>query len=206
MTSRTNLQRAITIVLVIANLCLLIIYVSAWASPRTQNNKKTISRWRTTLVYPAEITDFKVDDKPVNADEEFEGGTEWLKNLSFTLKNKSDKTIIFTVIDLDFPETSAVENGRIAQRQITLGQDPENKLDTPPLQLLPGKSMEIKLDTEYNGIKTLLTRRLPIDNVTKIMVRLHQVMFDDGTLWSAGTLYRRNPNQSEPNKWIKIDH
>lgn len=206
MTSRTNLKRTITVVLVIANLCLLIIYVSAWASPRAQNNKKTISRWRTLLVYPAEITDFKVDGKPVNSDEEFDAGADWLQNLSFKLKNKSDKTITFTVIDLDFPETAAVSGGRIAQRQITLGQDPENRLGAAPLQLLPGKSMDIRLDAEYSGIKTLLTRWLPIDNVTKVTVRLHQVMFDDGTLWSAGTTYRRNPNTGEPNKWIKIDH
>lgn len=206
MINRKNLQRRITLVLVIANLCLLVVYVSAWTNPRTQNKKKTISRWPTRLVYPVEITELKTEGKAVKADEEFEGDTDWLQNLTFKLKNKSDKTITFIVLDIDFPETRAVGDGRISEHQITLGSDPENKSGHPPLHFLPGESMEVPLASEYKEIKTLLGFRLPLDNVTNVLVRLHQVMFDDGTLWSSGNLYRRNPDPNAYPKWIQINN
>lgn len=206
MINRKNLQRGITLVLVIANLCLLVIYMSAWANPRAQIKKKTISRWPTRLIYPVEISELKINGKAVNADEEFDGDTDWLQGLIFKLKNKSGKTITFIVLDLDFPETKAVGDGRVSQHQITLGRDPENKFERPPLHFPPGETMEVPLAPEYNEIRTLLGRRLSLDSVTNVLVRLHQVMFDDGTVWSSGNLYRRNPDPNGSPKWIQIDN
>jgi|SRR5947209_5404758 len=206
MLKQKNLQRAITGALIIANLCLLVIYVSAWTTPHAQNKKKTISRWPTRLVYPVEITELKTNGKAVKADEEFDGDTDWLQALTFKLKNKSDRTITYIALDIDFPETRAVGNGSITEHQIMLGNDPENKLGHTPLHFLPGDSMEVPLAPEYKEIKTSLSHRLPLENVSNVLVRLHQVMFDDGTLWSAGNLYRRNPDSNGYPKWIKIDN
>jgi hypothetical protein len=206
MINRMRLQRGITLLLVMANLCLLVVYVGAWTNPRVQNKKKTISRWPTRLVYPVDITELKTKGKAVKADEEFDGDTDWLQNLTFKLKNKSDKTITYIVLDIDFPETRAVGDGSISQHQITLGRDPENKFGGTPLNFLPGESMEVPLAPEYNSIKTSLGRRLPLENVSNVLVRLHQVMFDDETLWSSGNLYRRNPDPNGYPKWIQINN
>jgi hypothetical protein len=197
----------VTIVLVIANLALLVVYFSAWTRSGAQGNKKTIQRWPTTLVYPVDITEFKASGKAVNQDEEFEEGPDWVRNLTFKLKNKSNKTITYIMVNVTFPETKAALNGRVVAHQIHLGQDPDNKMEQAPLHLAPEQSMNLSLAPEYDDIKGAVTvQRLPMENISKIIVRLQEVMFDDGSLWSAGILYRRNANPNQPNKWLKVDN
>jgi hypothetical protein len=197
-------QRRITAVLVIANLCLAVVYLSAWINPHAQSSKKTVVRPHTLVKEPVEIT-IEHRGQPIKANEEFEGEVDWVKDLKLKLKNTSDKTITFIVLDVDFPETVPVV-GKVAQRQIWLGHAPdEQQTMRPPLQLRPGESIEVPLDAEYDDIKTLITGIMPLDSITKTVIRLHQVMFDDGTLFSAGVMYRRNPDPNDPHKWIKIE-
>jgi hypothetical protein len=47
--------------------------------------------------------------------------------------------------------------------------------------------------------------KIPLGNVTKLWVEFHAALFDDGTLFEAGTSFRRNADQNDPRKWIKID-
>src|SRR5258708_34212768 len=96
-------QTRITIVLIIANLCLLVIYVSAWTKPSVQNNKKTVIRPLTLAQEPVEIT-IELKGQPVNATktvraekgirtEEFDSEADWLRNLTLKVTNKSEKVI-----------------------------------------------------------------------------------------------------------------
>jgi hypothetical protein len=36
-------------------------------------------------------------------------------------------------------------------------------------------------------------------------VDIHAALFDDGTLFEAGTLFKRNPDPSALQKWVKIE-
>jgi hypothetical protein len=188
--------------LLLANLGLLVIYLSAWVNPHAQNSRKTVVRPPTLAKEPVEIT-IEHRGQPVKANEEFEGDADWVKNLKLRLKNTSDKTITYLLLDLDFPET-VPSTARVAQRQIAFGRGPDNQATRPALRLRPGETMELRLDTEYDGIRALVTRALPVESVSKMVVRLHQVMFDDDTLFSSGSMYRRNPDAADPHKWVKI--
>jgi len=87
-----------------------------------------------------------------------------------------------------------------------LGLWPDSKASRPALRLGPGESTEIRLAARYDDIKTLLQlKSTPPDSITNVVVRLHQVMFDDETLWSGGESYRRNPDTANPHKWIRIN-
>jgi hypothetical protein len=197
------LQRGATARLIPASLCLLAVFMVGWVSPRVQDKKRMIVRPLTLVKEPVEIT-FERHGQPVKANEEFEGDVDWVKELKLKLKNRSDKTITFIVLDIDFPETEAVV-GKVAQRQIWLGRWPDEQTTRPLLQLRPGESTEFPLDAEYDDIKALITGIMPVDSITKTVIRLHQVMFDDGTLFSSGVMYRRNPDANDPHKWIKIE-
>ncbi len=207
-------RRAIIITLAIANLCLFVIDVSGWTNPVAQN-KKAIIRRLTLSKEPVEIS-FKLKGQPVKASEavraeegiraeEFEGDPDWLKDLTLKLRNTSGKTITHIELDLHFPEVT--RNGRTALHGIFLGVDPDRKFTRAELRLAPNETIEIPLAGRYDDIKTLVKTvgNLPLENVTKLWVEFHSALFDDGTLFEAGTLYRRNPNPNDPHKWIPVD-
>jgi len=208
-------RRAITITLTVANLFLFAIYVGGWIKPVAQNQKAIIRRL-TLAKYPVEIS-FKVKGQPVNASEvvrreegiraqEFEGDRDWLKDLTIKLKNTSGKTITYMVLMLDFPEVT--KNGRTAEHQIHLGVDPDRKFQRPELRLAPNETIEISLAERYTSIKTLVETvgSVPPENVSKVLVDFYSAFFDDETLFEAGTLFRRNPDQNASPKWLKIDN
>jgi len=215
MISRSTMQRAITITLLIANLCLLVIYVSGWTKSSAQNNKKTVIRPLSLVQEPIEIN-LELKGQPVNATkavraaegirtEEFDGDADWLKNLKFKIKNTSEKVIIYVVLDLTFPETATTGNPRVGLHQIRLGVSPELKSSGSELYLAPSASREISLETDYSEMKKLIESRIPVKNITNMVVRLETALFDDDTKWFAGTLYRRNLDPTNLQKWIPVD-
>lgn len=209
-----NNRRAITIILSIANLCLLVNYVSASIKPAAQN-KKTIIRRLTLSKEPIAIS-FNLKGQAVNANEairseqgisheEFEGDSDWIKDLTLKLRNTSDKTITYIQVNLHFPEVT--RNGRTALHQIFLGVDPDGRFHREELRLAPHQTIEIPLSVRYVDLKNLVEKGegMSLANVTKLWVEFHSALFEDGTLFEVGTLYRRNPDQTDPRKWLKID-
>lgn len=208
-------RRAITIVLSIANLCLLVIYVSAWIRPAAQD-KKTIIKRLTLAKEPVDIS-YKLKGHPLNATkaeraeegtsaEEFDADQDWIKELTVKLRNKSGKTITYIQLNLHFPEVT--KNGRTALQQVFLGVNPDGKAAREELKLAPNETVEIPLTEKFEDIKALVETggKKPIGNVSKMWVEFHAALFDDGTLFEAGTFYKLNPDQKDPRKWVKIDN
>lgn len=99
------------------------------------------------------------------------------------------------------------KNGRTALHQVFLGVDPDGKFQRAELQLKPNETIEISLAERYEGLKTLVgAGNSRIENVGKVWVEFNSAYFEDGTLFEAGTLFKRNPNQNDLHKWIKIDN
>jgi hypothetical protein len=132
-------RRTITTALLIVNLGLLVVCLSGWTNPVVQGNKKTVIRRLSLIKYPVELS-FKLKGQPLQSNEtvlpqegvrvnEFEAGVDWLKDFTISVKNTSGKTIIYTEVNLSFPEV--IRNGRVAQHQIHLGIDPEGKFSRP---------------------------------------------------------------------------
>lgn len=210
-----NNRRAITLVLALANLCVFVIFVSGWINPAAQN-KKAIIRRLTLAKEPVDIS-FKLKGEPLNANhavrsaegisaDEFDGDSDWVKDLTLRLRNTSGKTITYIQLNLHFPEVT--NNGRVALQQIFLGVDPDGKFSRPELRLAPNETIEVPLTEKFPNIKTLVESvgKVPVGSVSKVWVEFHAAYFDDGTLFEAGTTFRRNPDQSDPRKWIKIDN
>lgn len=207
-------RRAVLLTRTVANLLLFVIYVSGWNNPVTQNQKAIIRRL-TLAKYPVEVS-FKIKGQPVNAVEvvhpeegirvrEFEGDRDWLKDLTIQLKNTSGKTITYLVLMLNFPEIT--KNGRTAQHQIHLGLDPDRKFQRAELRLAPNETIELSITEQHARIKTLVegVGNVPVENVSKVLVDFYSAFFDDETLFEAGTMFRRNPDQNALPKWLKID-
>ena len=65
-------------------------------------NERLIARMPAPKAEPLEITDIKVNGQSVSFDKKFLAGDDWLLTLTFGVKNKSDKRILFANIDLFF--------------------------------------------------------------------------------------------------------
>jgi|SRR6185369_5543846 hypothetical protein len=200
MINRERLRTGLQLLLILANINLGAVYVSGW-TPGPQNNKKTIVSPPSIVKEPVAIS-IKHRGQHVEANQEFDGDADWLKDVTLKLTNVSDKTITYIAIHLIFPETATAEKSSTGLHQIELGVHPDVPSNRSPIALRPGDSMEVTLGNEYGDIKKLVEKRVSIDKINKVTVRPQTALFNDGTMFFAGMLYRRDPNK--PGKWITI--
>ena len=200
MINRERLRTGLQLLLILANINLGAVYVSGW-TPGPQNNKKTIVSPPSIVKEPVAIS-IKHRGQHVEANQEFDGDADWLKDVTLKLTNVSDKTITYIAIHLIFPETATAEKSSTGLHQIELGVHPDVPSNRSPINLRPGDSMEVTLGNEYGDIKKLVEKRVSIDKINTVTVRPQTALFNDGTMFFAGMLYRRDPNK--PGKWITI--
>jgi len=157
------------------------------------------------LTEPIEIIEPSAKGIPITLGKEFDGESDWIKNLRFKIRNKYTKEITFINLDFDFPETSAT--GIMMAHQLFIGQRPDLKftLNNPPLSLQPNGEVEISLESEFQSIKrSIESRQGPVENINNIVIRTGDVMFEDGTLYSGGNFWRPNPDPNSPHKWLLV--
>jgi len=210
MNNKSTLRRPLMVALSIANLCVLTFYVSGRTSTRSQEpelpgDERLVTRGFGPKGEPLEFSDVKVKGKSVRLNKKFEGEGEWLKELNLSLRNKSDKAITFAALHVDFPETKTL-GGAMVMHPVYVGQDPSNNPSParPPLRLGPGESVEISLAADFELIKRSVETYRPVDQIREVVIRLDRVMFEDGTLYSGGGLFKRNPDKSSPRKWVLV--
>lgn len=166
-----------------------------------QNTRKTITREHPRRNDPVQITDLKLRDKEAQLNKEFEAEDDWLKELSFKLKNISNKNITYVVVELSFPDSKAT--GHLMVRDFRFGRRPgEPNPTSEPLLLEPEKTIHISLAEQYTGIKSFLERRQSIRTHKTLKIRPFAIYFEDGTQWSGGDFYR--PDPSAPGRYFKI--
>ena len=70
--------------------------------------------------------------------------------------------------------------------------------------MTPNQTVEIPLAQSSEEIETLgeLGASLKIENINKLAVEFQSALFEDGTLFQAGMMFRPNPDQNDPRKWI----
>jgi hypothetical protein len=205
------LKKRLTGLLLLANVCILILHVSGWPTrvlppARAQGNSKTVVREQPAPREPLEITPPQVNGRATAFSEAFQGDSDWISKLTFKVKNRSKTPITYARIDITFPETAA--GGPKMVHQIFIGQRSDNPstLDNPPLYLMPKEAMDISLASQVGKIERLVKSRHPsLDAISKIAVGLGEVMFADGTLYSGGAHFRRNPDPDSPRKWIMVE-
>ena len=203
---------AITLALV--TLSVFTIEKSDFGTTSGQNNKSIIRRLTLTKE-PVEIS-YEFNGQSLQANEmvhvedltrtrEFSGDSDWLKNLTLKLRNTSGKTITYLQIDLSFPEIA--RDGRTVLKQVFLGVDPDRKFLRTELHMAANETIKIPLAEQYDDIKALaLAGSFPVENLSKLWVDLHAALFEDGTLFEAGSLFKRNPDPNALDKWIKVDN
>lgn len=163
---------------------------------------KVVERSRIFPNAPVEIIDLKSQDQPLRFGKSFEGRPDWLKDISFSIKNISQKEIVFISVAIDFTE---IKIPSIFRHERFLGR-PTNAnccRHLPLLTLKPGDSVSVPLSREYEQFGETVEKHYGSVSLSTITLVLGQVHFADDTMWDQGEYYRRDTER--PGKWLRVE-
>lgn len=153
---------------------------------------------------PIKVVNIKIKNKIVKSKEKFLENDDWLKDFLIEVENISGQTINYLEIELSFPRD---QNGmpRAPATEILKygvfpplpGQTPYLNPSEPPLH--PGNKTIVGV-ASYEELLALLDYAGHPRSIQEIKVRIGRVIFTDGTMWSGGSIFRRDPN--DPKKWV----
>jgi hypothetical protein len=157
---------------------------------------------------PIKVLSVKIKKKEIKLAEKFLEGDDWLKGLTLKVQNVSDKPITFVSLSLDFPIPEGSGIDVPSSYVFEYGRNPRipegiNLPDIPqPIQLKETREIVLP-DAEYANLLDFLKRTHYPNSIKNVEIVIGKVVFDDGTMWSAGVLFRRDPN--DPDAWIKVE-
>jgi hypothetical protein len=154
---------------------------------------------------PMKVISIKVKGKTIESHKRFVEEDDWLKSLTIKLKNVSNKPIIFFEISLRFPATEEDPDGPQPSyvRDLKYGREP--LMDAPALPdqvkpVMPNETVDITLTEEDREAIELSLIQLGFSaDIKYVKMLLRTVIIDDDTMWRAGKILRRDPN--EPGTW-----
>lgn len=164
---------------------------------------------------PAEIVEVKVKGAPVEPGQKFTGDSDWFSDMTITIKNISDKPIVFATVAVMAPHEKngarvKVEGGDLHELiELTYGDAPPwpgkpASYRVPPLA--PGQTTEVLFDDKS---RDLFCSRLRLHDastdIPELTLSVYQVAFegDSDKLWMHGFWLRRD--SKDPMRWITID-
>ena len=144
---------------------------------------------------PVEITAIRLNGKEVVPGEKIKGDEDWLRGVSFTLKNISDKPIAYVDIGLRFPRP----NGFVVY-SLNYGVDlsrGEPRRESSPPAIQPGDSLNLVLTKERYHVFLNILAQGEASNRDTALYFLERVCFENepDVIWQGGNLKRRDPNQ-----------
>jgi hypothetical protein len=162
---------------------------------------------------PVEIVDTQVNTlqggkQSVKFGSKFSGDEDWLKGITFKVKNKSGKAIVYMEVYIYVPVPGSTTLDYAVRMHINYGRmplSPEDLANHPALKpVLKDKEVLLALsEQDYQAYKGLLKEKHGNDSFDNVKVRIGMIVFDDDTAWDNGHMLRRDPD--DPRSWKVID-
>lgn len=154
---------------------------------------------------PIALTKIKVKNELIRFDKPFPADDSWLGDLVFTVKNTSERRILFLSVQLQFPHPAI--QGKIAVDDISYGNSSLlsqlPKADDRLVGLAPGESVELEVtEQKFLDLSHLLRQTGYAGPVDEVRVRINSAIFEDDSMWTRGTYTRRVPDN--PSSWKNI--
>lgn len=149
---------------------------------------------------PAKL-EFKIAEQTVVPQKPFIADDDWLKDLSWGMKNSSDKPIVWVEVNLDFHGLGNSEAERVYKYRYGQRPDAQDANGEPRL-IKPGETANFKLsDAEYNELKQFVEQKQPSEGISVVMsvveMRIAAVFFEDKSMWKDGKLSRSESSNSQ---------
>lgn len=158
----------------------------------------------TQIQMPVEIVSVKLNGAEVRPGEKIQGDEDWLRGLSFTLKNVSDKPLAYVTVALQFPRPQ----GYVAY-VLSYGVDlsrGETRRESSPRAIEPGRTVVLVLTREkYQGFLRVLELGEAARSFDVAPYYIDRVCFEGepDILWAGGMLKRRDPQR--PTEFITLE-
>src|SRR5208337_268415 len=142
----------------------------------------------------------------------FQAGDDWLKEMTFTIKNRSSKTFVFISFDIVLSE--ALASARTIGKVVELGRVPEvdaytvegNKIDQgsqQPLDFRPGQEMEISVAPYADELRGKIEEIQPFSTANRCFINVAVGYFEDGMQWML--MDYSVPDPSHPGSFKPVD-
>lgn len=150
----------------------------------------------TKIQAPLEITSVKLNGKDVQPGEKIKGDDDWLRGLTFTLKNVSARPIAYVEVALRFPQPQGFV-AYVLSYGVDLSRG-DHRVESSPPAIQPGGTVDLVLTKEkYPGFLRILALGGAARSFDTAPYYIERVCFEGepDMIWSAGMLKRRDPNQ-----------
>ena len=169
-----------------------------------QSNERLITRLPVEKNEPLEIRDIKVNGQSVSFNKKFFAGDDWMLTLTFTVKNRSDRRILFANLDLFFSPPAASKPVALFDllsygKYALTSRSPSTSERS--IGLSPGETVEIGFNAQsFVDVTRFLADLGFPQRVDRVKLGLGRVIFEDDTMWYAGAFAQRDPK--DPASWI----
>lgn len=168
---------------------------------------RTINRLPIERKEPLSIVKVEVNGQSVSVGKGFVSDDDWLRSLVISVKNKSDKLILFASIQLQFPRATRSQDrfsiADMSHGNWALPMRPPTE-DERQVGIPPGETVEVRLSVqEFVDLRKFLTATGYPAKTEKVDFRINEVIFGDDTMWTRGSYCRRDHN--DPGTWINVD-
>lgn len=139
--------------------------------------------------------------------EKFVADDDFMKGLTISIKNRSNKRILLAVFDFFFPpppnSQSKLSVFRLADGNFGLLWDHSPTEAERLVGIAPGEKADIAcVGREYDNFQKFYDA-IGRPNVERLDLRLRTLVFEDDTMWDLGDYFRRNPDK--PDKWLALE-
>jgi hypothetical protein len=186
-------SRTLAITILVTITCITFVLVEKVAAALAQNKSRTITRQRVSSE-PYVVLDYRVKGvKPAKEDEPFEEDANWLQNLKFTIKCKSEVPITYMDVNIVFPETRST--GSLLSYDWHLGiklTEDASLAKRPPIKLAKDETIDFEITSDrlpaiFQGFARM--GFLPND-ITKVEIYIPRVEFSDKKMWYVDQLFK----------------
>lgn len=136
----------------------------------------------TYLNEPAEISNIRVEGKNILFGRNFSAGGDWLRGMTFDVRNASDKTITYISISILFQPGNRTEKGALHELSVGFNKTAYNSTDTKGrgIKLRPGELLSfVVAEKDYLNISRLLRETGLNAEAVKVSMIIHNVNFED---------------------------
>ena len=146
----------------------------------------------------------------------FQAGDDWLRQTTITLFNRTNKTIVYGSVLLQFLDTGDCKSVPCSTAEIEFGQPPTvdcydgrtgkpykpNHPEMPPLAWKPLHALVVRIGDHMDDIeRSTLIDRMPVTGVTRVNLFRGPFFFNDGMQWN-GTF--SVPDPERPGKFKEL--
>lgn len=117
---------------------------------------------------------------------------DWLRDLTVSIKNISDKNILFVELELHFPRPNPAPDVPTTAYSMIFGTPPKLVGESSPV-LMPNKQWQASLSAEdYTSLGELLAQTGYSPSIKEVEVITREVLFADKTKWATGRIQSLN--------------